>query len=334
MINTYKQLGQNFKNKIFHQVYFLYGEEPYYIDNISRYLESKILNESEKDFNQHIFYGKEANISSILDVAMKYPMLAQYNVIVIREAQEMKDIKEFLPYFQNPNPQTLLVVCYKYKSLDKRQKLYKYLKDSKHAIVFESKAKYESEIPAWISGYVKGKGYEIDAKARFALQEFVGNELSKLSREIDKLTEIKGNDQYIVFSDVEKNIGASKEYNVFELQKALGEKNTDRLARIINTIKGNPRAIAIQALIPSLFNYFSKLMVLSYSKTFDNSYQKLGLPGFFKQEYRQAMNNYKGKFEIIIGLLKEYDLRSKGVGDLNTPSEELCRELLTRIVNL
>lgn len=333
MVATFDQILRDLKQKKFSPVYFLSGEEPYYIDAISDFISENVLSESEKAFNQTVVYGKEAEPAKIIEMALRFPMMAQYNVVIIKEAQEIRKLEEFSSYIENPSDTSILVICFKYKKIDKRTKFYKTL--SKNATVFESKKIYDNKIGSWVEKYVADKGYSINSQSAALLAEHLGNDLSKIANELDKLIQIKTDNKHISSEDIEVNVGISKDYNVFELQKALGFRDVKKLTRIINYINRNPAKNSLVMIVGSLYNYFSKLFTLQYAQQpFANTAKQLGINPYFQQEFQRAMNNYSRRLDKVLFLLQEYDLKSKGYGDNQTPPEELTKELLFRIINL
>ena len=331
---TFEQILNDLKNKIYYPVYFLAGEESYYIDEISDYIEDHVLTDVEKEFNQTVIYGRETDVLSIISNAKRYPMMANYQVVIVKEAQDIKDIDELLPYIENPLDSTLLVINYKYKKIDKRKSFYKQV--DKKGILFESKKLYDNKIAGWINNYVKEKGYDITPKASAMLTEFLGTNLSKVVNEISKL--ILNVPEKATINDelVERNIGISKDFNVFELQKAIGSKNVLKVNQIGNYFAANPKENPLIKTVSILFGYFSKLMI--YHQLTDKSRNSiasaLSVNPFFVQDYQMAARNYSLKKLIkIIDLLKEYDLKSKGVNNISTSDGELLKELLFKILH-
>jgi len=331
---TFEQILNDLKNKIYYPVYFLAGEESYYIDEISDYIEDHVLTDVEKEFNQTVIYGRETDVLSIISNAKRYPMMANYQVVIVKEAQDIKDIDELLPYIENPLDSTLLVINYKYKKIDKRKSFYKQV--DKKGILFESKKLYDNKIAGWINNYVKEKGYDITPKASAMLSEFLGTNLSKVVNEISKL--ILNVPEKATINDelVERNIGISKDFNVFELQKAIGSKNVLKVNQIGNYFAANPKENPLIKTVSILFGYFSKLMI--YHQLTDKSRNSiasaLSVNPFFVQDYQMAARNYSlQKLIKIIDLLKEYDLKSKGVNNISISDGELLKELLFKILH-
>ncbi|RLD57252.1 MAG: DNA polymerase III subunit delta [Bacteroidetes bacterium] len=325
----------NLKNKIYKPIYFLMGEETYYIDLITDYIINNVLTDAEKAFNQTILYGKDSDITDIIHAASRFPMMANNQVIVVKEAQNLKKIENLIHYAEKPLNSTMLVINYKYKTLDKRKKLYKVLQ--KTGVIVDFKKKYENEIPAWIDSYLKHKKVEIEPSASILLAEYLGVQLSKISNELDKLilTLPKGETK-ITSKLIEKNIGISKDYNVFELQKALGKKDVLKSNRIINYFAQNQKNHNITMVISLLYSYFIK--VLNYHFIKDKSPRNVAVTikinPYFISDYKTAANNYSiKKIFAIISYFRTYDLKSKGVESLNTNAGELLKELIYKILH-
>jgi DNA polymerase-3 subunit delta len=316
-------------------IYFLMGEEPYYIDKISEYIEKSILTESEKGFNQMVMYGRDVSIEEVISNAKRYPMMADKQVIIVKEAQELsRSIENLLSYVENPQPTTVLVFCYKYKTLDKRKKLVKAI--SKHGQLFESKKLYENQVGDWIRRVLSGKKYEINPKATQMLVEFLGNDLSKISNELDKLMLVSPQGSEITPKLIEDNIGISKDFNNFELQKMIGEKKVVKANQIINYFGQNQKSHSIIMTISILNSFFTKLLVYHglSNKTRDSTAKALKISPFFIQDYQTAAKNYPmRKVSQVIGLLREADLKSKGVGASALQPIDILKELLFKILH-
>lgn len=330
---NYNQLINDLKQKKYQPIYFLCGEEPYYIDKISDFIENNVLDEAEKSFNQSIIYGRDTDPISIINEAMRYPMMSEHLVVIVKEAQDLKKIDELAPYIENPTPTTILVICYKKKSVDKRTAFGKNI--IKKTIYFESAKVYENKMPEWIEEYVKDKKYKIDPKAAVMLTEFLGNDLSKVSNEIDKLILNIPGGGIITPTLIEKFIGISKDYNVFELTKALGLKDVLKANKIVNYFSANPKSNPFVLTISNLYAYFSKLIITQAIKNQSESTiaSELGVNPFFVKEFKAACANYDfRKLVQIISLLHEYDLKSKGVNS-NQDHGELLKELVFKILH-
>ncbi len=332
-MNEVKQIVTDVRNGKIKPIYFLFGEEPYYIDKLSQFIEKNVLAEEEKAFNQMVLYGKEVSIDDIVGHAKRYPMMADKQVIIVKEAQELsRTIEQLVDYAENPQPTTVLVLCYKYKKLDKRKKLYKSV--SKHGILFESKKLYENQVSEWLRKVLHGKGYSISHKAAIVLVEYLGPDLSRISKELDKLTLVLPKESQITPADIEEHIGISKDYNNFELKKAIGEKNVLKATRIINYFAQNPKDNPFVLTVTLLHNFFSQL--LQYHGLNDHSPKNvasaLRVNPYFVGEYQIAAKNYPmKKVSAIVSHLREMDLKGKGVGASGVPQADLLKELLAKI---
>ena len=329
----YEQLINDLKQKKYEPIYFLCGEESYYIDKVAEFIENNVLEEAEKSFNQTILYGRDTDPITIINEAKRFPMMAERQVVIVKEAQDIKKIDELNSYFENPTPSTLLLICYKKKGVDKRTAFGKNV--SKKSVYFESAKLYDNKIPEWIDAYVKAKKYKIDPRGSLMLSEFLGNDLSKISNEIDKMMLNIPAGGEITPALIEKFIGISKDYNVFELTKALGERNVLKANKIVNYFAANPKNNSIIMIIANLHGYFSKLIItLAIKNQSDNVIaSEIGAMPFFVKEYRAAITNYNFKKLVeIIALLHEFDLKSKGVNN-NQDEGELLKELVYKILH-
>ena len=272
----FETILQNLTKKIYHPVYLLHGEEPYFIDRISDYIEKNVLTEEEKNFNQTIFYGRDSDARIISDTAYRYPMMAEKQVVIVKEAQSLKTIDNLLNYVSKPMSSTILVINYKYKTLDKRTKLYKAIKTN--GVVLTANKLYESQIPAWIDNYLKQYRYTITPQASQILTAYLGTELSKISNELDKLLIAVKDTTNITPVHIEKNIGLSKDFNMLELQDALGSKNIFRANQIIKYFGSNPQLHPIQVTTSTLYGFYSKLLAIHFlqDKSEKGVMQKLG----------------------------------------------------------
>ncbi|MER3317099.1 DNA polymerase III subunit delta [Flagellimonas lutimaris] len=315
-------------------IYFLMGEEPYYIDRISQYIANNVLTEDEKGFNQMVLYGKDTSVDEVVANAKRFPMMAQYQVVIVKEAQHLsRTIESLVSYAENPQPTTILVLCYKYKKLDKRKKLYKTIKKSGE--LFESKKLYENQVADWIRRTLAGKKYKISPKSCVMLVEFLGTDLSKISNELDKLTLIVPVTTEITPELIEEHIGISKDFNNFELKKAIGERNVKKASRIIDYFAQNPKDNPFVVTITLLNTFFTQL--LQYHGLNDHSpgnvAKILGVNPYFVNEYVVAAKNYPMKrVSGIISSLRTLDLKGKGVGASNMAQADLLKELLYEIV--
>lgn len=334
MVQKYEDILRDVKNKIFSPIYLLEGEESYFIDRITQVMEDSVLSPAERDFNQLVFYGKDINVLQLDDACRRYPMFSNYQVIILKEAQTLKKIEELLPYVEKPLKSTILVVCYKYGKLDKRTKFAKTL--AANGVVFTSDKLYENQVPAWITKYLTEKGVKISPDAEELLVEYLGNDLSKIANELDKLLLNVEKGKLIDVSDIERNIGISKEYNVFELNKALGEKNILKANRIVDYFAMNPKDNPLVVTLGTLYSFFSKLFMfhlIKYSSEKEIA-ATIGVNPFFLKEYKLAAQKYNQPHtERAIALLQEYDLRSKGVNSGTVSEGELLKELVYRILH-
>ena len=336
MAVTYEEIISDLKNRIFKPVYFLAGEEPYYIDLITEYIQEKVLPEDEKAFNQIILYGDDTNIASIIDTARRFPMMASHQVLIIKESQSLKKLDDLAIYLEKPLLSTILVFSYKYKTIDKRTKLYKILESN--GVYFESARIRDYLIPAWIERYLMGKGIKTDPSASAMLTEYLGTDLHKIVNELDKLIiTLPAGKPFITTALIEKNIGISKDYNNFELQKAIGEKNILKANMIVHYFANNPKDNPITLSIASLFGFFSKLLTFHYltDKSKNNAAAVLKINPFFVKDYENSASKYNvSKTVQIISLLRTYDMKSKGFNDPGTDPGELLKELVFRILHL
>ena len=331
---NYKEIISSISNKDFHPVYFLMGEEPFYIDKISDYISDNVLESQEKEFNQSVLYGKEVDVAQIIAEAKQFPFGATHRVVIVKEAQNIKNIEDLESYLDNPQPSTLLVICYKYKKLDKRKKFTKSL--AKKALLFESKKLYDNQVPDWITKYLSEKGYKIEEKAAFMLAEFLGIELSNISNELDKLMVIIKKEEKITANIIEKNIGISKDYNIFEFQQALGKKDILKSNQIVNHFSANPKAHPLVVTLGMLFSFFQKLMTYHSikDKNKNNVATELKVSPYFVNQYSSAARNYsQSKLFDIFTHLKQYDLKSKGVNNTSTADGDLLKELVYKILH-
>lgn len=329
-----KQIVTDINNGIIKPLYFLFGEEPYYIDAIAGYIEKNVLQVEEKSFNQMILYGKDVTIDDIVSNAKRYPMMAERQVVIVKEAQHLsRTIEQLTAYAENPQPTTILVVCFKYKKLDKRKKLYKTVKEK--GVIFESKKLYEDRVPDWIRKHLQAKGYRISHKAAILLTEFLGTDLSRINNELEKLQFVLPQNTEITPIDIEKHIGISKDYNNFELKKAIGERDVVKATRIITYFAQNPKDNPFVLTVTLLNSFFIQL--LQYHGLTDHSPKSvasaLRINPYFVDEFRIAARNYPMKqVSSIISHLREMDLKGKGVGANALSQADLLKELLVKIV--
>jgi len=335
MAVVFEEIMSDLKNRIYKPVYFLAGEEPYYIDLITNYIEENILPEAEKSFNQIVLYGEETTIPAIIETARRYPMMSNHQVIIVKEAQTLKKIDDLLIYIENPLPSTILVFNYKYKVLDKRTKLYKLIESN--ALYFESNRLRDYQVPPWIERYLMLKGIKTEPNASAMLTEYLGTDLHKIVNELDKLLITMPAGRPVITTElIEKNIGISKDYNNFELQKAIGEKNILKANMIVHYFADNPKDNPINLTIASLFSYFTKVLTYHYltDKSKNNVASLLKINPFFVKDYETTAVKYSIRKTVeIIGLLRTYDMKSKGFGDLSSTPGDLLKELVYKILH-
>ncbi|WP_277017394.1 DNA polymerase III subunit delta [Flavobacterium lindanitolerans] len=314
-------------------IYFLMGEEPYYIDKLTEYMEANLLSEDEKGFNQTVLYGRDVSVDDIVSTAKRYPMMAERQVVIVREAQELsRSIDKLESYAENPMPTTVLVIAYKYKTLDKRKKLTKFL--DKTGLVYESKKLYENQVGDWLKRVLAGKKLNIEPKAAAMLVDFLGTDLSKIANELDKLAIILPQGSTITPELIEENIGFSKDFNVFELRKAIGERNVKKAYQIAQYFADNPKDNPLVLTVGQTFGFFVQL--LKYHGLKDRSPKSvasaLGINPFFVKEYDVAIKNYPmKKVSQIVASLRDIDVKSKGVGANGLPPGDLMKEMLAKI---
>ncbi|MEO8412379.1 MAG: DNA polymerase III subunit delta [Ginsengibacter sp.] len=323
----------DWKKNIYKPLYWLEGEEEFYIDEVMEYAEKKILSAADAEFNLSIFYGKDANWADILNACRRYPMFSERQVVLLKEAQQMKDVEKLEGYIEKPLGSTILVVSYKGKTIDGRSRISKLIK--KHGEVFLSKKIYDNQLPSWTNGYLQSKGYQVTPRALTLLVDHIGNDLNRIANEVEKLSINLVGERNITEDDIEKYIGVSKEYNIFELQHALSKKDLSKAIRIIQYFEANPKSVPIQLVLPSLYNYFTKILVIYQMN--DKS-EKALRPVFYNNPYlvQQAMDmlmNYSfAEAEQAIMLLHDYNLRSIGIRNHGTPGGSLMKELVYKII--
>ena len=323
------------KARKFKPIYVLMGEEPYYIDKVSDYLEGNVLRPEERDFNQTVVYGIETNAAQVVDMAKRFPMMAEYQVVIVKEAQNIKNWDKLDSYLEKPLNSTILVICYKHGSIDARKKFMS--KAAAVGVVFKSEKMRENAVPAFIEEYVGGKGAAIDNKAKLMIADFIGNDLARVTSEIDKvLISLPEGERNITPDVVEQKIGISKEYNMFELRDALINKDVLKANRIVKYLDNNPKTASLYSFLPGLFSFFQNLMIAHYTdRTSRGVMQALG----FKSEYAvkdylkalQTFNAYKTM--QIIHQIRVTDAKSKGIDNPNTSPGDLLKELVFFILH-
>jgi DNA polymerase-3 subunit delta len=336
MAATYEEIISDLKKRIFKPVYFLAGEEPYYIDLITDYIEKNVLEEAEKSFNQVIFYGEDTTIPAIIETARRFPMMSSHQVIIVKEAQSLKKVDDLVFYIEKPLLSTILVFNYKYRVVDKRTKLYKALES--HAVYFESARLRDYQVPSWIEKYLMTQGIKTDPSSCAMLTEYLGTDLHKIVNELNKLIiTLPAEKPVINISLIEKNIGISKDYNIFELQKAVGERNILKANMIVHYFADNPKDNPVTLSIASLFSYFSKLLKYHYltDKSKNNVAAVLKINPYFVRDYEISASKYNvSKTVKTISLLRTYDMKSKGFGDLSSEPGDLLKELVFKIMHI
>ena len=331
---TFEQIIGDIKRKIYHPVYLLQGDEPYFIDKITDLIEETVLTNSEKEFNQYVLYGRDTDTGNIIDMARRFPMMANYQVVIVKEAQDIDKLENLQPYIEKPQTSTILVIAHKYKKIDKRKGFAKSVE--KAGVLFESSRLYDNQVPAWINEQIRLKGCSIKSEAAQLLSEYLGSDLGRISNEIEKLLINLPEGSVIDGTVIERNIGISKDYNIFELQNALGTKDVRKANRIINYFSANTKQNPAIVVLTVLFGFFMKLMIYHQlkDKSRNAAASTLGVNPFFMKDYIQAAENYSlPKSRAVIGLLRECDLRLKGINNGSTDESELLRELVFRILH-
>ncbi len=327
-----KVIGDWKKGK-FNNIYWLEGEEVYYIDKLVNFAEDEILTEDEKGFNLTVLYGKDSDWTQIVNACRRYPMFSEKQVVIVKEAQQLKDIDKLESYVENPLTSTILVIAYKDKKIDGRTKFAKIVKEKGQLLSF--KKLYDNQLPDWASSMIMSKGYTIKSKALMLLVEHVGNDLNRLENEIDKLVINLKDRKDITEDDIEKYIGISKEYNVFELQNALATKNMSKAVQIIQYFESNPKSAPIQLLLPTLYSFFSKVFMIFGLQTNDEKAvaTAIGVHPFLLKDYSKAAQLYQYfGVEKTLLLLNHYNLKSIGIHN-STPDAGLMKELVFKIIN-
>lgn len=333
---TYEEIARDLKNRIYKPVYYLMGEETYYIDKISEYIAQTVLTDEEKEFNLTVMYGADTEVATIINAAKRYPMMSEYQVVIVKEAQSVKKMEELSFYLQKPLQSTILVLCHKHGTIDRRKKLA--VEIEKVGVLFESKKIKDAQLPGFIASYLKRKSVDIEPKASEMMAEFVGTDLSRMAGELEKLViTLPQGTRRVTPEHIEKNIGISKDYNVYELRAALVAKDVLKANTIIHFFAQNPKANPIQQTLGGLFGFFSNLMLAYYApeKTEQGIAAQLGLRSTWQaREYITAMRNYSGvKVMQIIGEIRYCDARSKGVGNSSLSDADLLRELIYKILH-
>lgn len=328
-----EKIINEWKEKQTKPLYWFEGEESFFIDQLINYAEHYILTDAEKEFNQTIFYGKDAEWTTIINACRRYPMFSEKQVVILKEAQHMRDVEKLEQYIENPLPSTILLIGFKEKSIDGRKKFGRLLKQKAEFLSF--KKLYDNQLPEWTMTMVKSKGYDITQQAVRLIIDHLGNDLSRIENEVEKVWLNLGASHIIDEDAIEKYIGISKEFNVFELQDAVGKKDFSKAIRIIQFFASNPKAAPIQLVLPSLYGFFSKVYSLHSIQGLNekSAATALGVSPFFVKDYLVAYKNYSmASLEKILLLLHQYNLRSVGVNDVGTDDAELLKELAMKIM--
>src|SRR5215470_265326 len=323
----------DWKRRNYKPIYWLEGEEEYFIDKVMDYAETQILSESETGFNLTVFYGKDADWANIINACRRYPMLSDKQVVLLKEAQQMRDVDQLEAYIENPLVSTIFVVSYKERKVDGRTKLAKLLKEK--GVVLSTKKLYDNQLPEWTEELIESKGHTISRKALMLLVDHIGNDLSRIENEIDKILINLNSKKNITEDDVEKYVGVSKDYNVFELQAALASKNLPRAIQIIQYFEANPKAAPIQLILPSLYSFFSKVFMIHGLSTRDEKSvaASLSINPFFIKDYLKAANIYTyPDVEKLLLLLSDYNLKSIGINNSGTPDASLLKEMVFKMI--
>jgi DNA polymerase-3 subunit delta len=331
---TYEQIITSIRNKVFHPIYFLMGEEAYFIDSITEMLEENVLEEDYRAFNQLVMYGRDVDVLTIANQARTYPMSGNYQLLIVKEAQDVKDIEKLEPYLANLPKSTILVINYKYKKIDGRKSFAKQI--DKKGVLFESKKLYDNNIPDWINKYLQQKNYTISPKASQIMADFLGTDLHKVRNELEKLMISLPPKSRITDDEVERNVGISKDYNFFELQKALGSRDILKANRIVNYFGSNKKENPILKTVILIYNFYLKVLKYHYAtdKSKNAVASVLGVNPFFIGDYQEAAKNYSiAKIVDIIAVLREYDLKAKGYGSNSVDDSELYKELIFKIMH-
>ncbi len=336
MPSAFEDIISDLRKRIFKPVYFLAGDEPYYIDLITDFIADKVLTEEERAFNQVVIYGEETSVNAIIETSRRFPMMASHQVVIVKEAQALKKIEDLAIYLEKPLLSTILVLNYKYKVIDKRTKLARTLETQ--GVYFESMRLRDYQVPPWIERYLMTKGIKINPDASAMLTEFLGTDLHKITNELDKLLiTLPAGKPVITSALIEKNIGISKDFNNFELQKAIGEKNIFKANMIVRYFSENPNDNPITLTIASIFSLFTKILTYHYltDRSKNNVASVLKIHPFFVKDYEVSAIKYGPSKTIqIISLLRTYDLRTKGFGDAGTDAGDLLKELVYKILHL
>ena len=331
---SYNQILSDLKKKIYAPIYFFQGDEPFYIDQLVKYIEENVLDEMAKDFNLITAYGRDVNPADLALTARGYPMSADYLLVIVKEAQDIRNWEPIEEYIKSPSPTTILVFSHKHKKLDKRKSLYKLLSKSKDVVMFESNKLYDNQIPGWIDSWVKQQGFLIEQKAVLMLADHLGNDLGRIANEIQKLSIILKPGEKITTDHIEKNIGINKDFNIFELTKALGKKDLAKSLQIVDYFEKDPKDNPMQMVVPMLYNYFIKILLIHKNKGL-NKFKVAGLigvPPTFTEEYITASRYFPLRsIPAIVSGIKNLDLKTKGVLSVNSSDYGPLKEFIIKV---
>ncbi|MFO7851808.1 MAG: DNA polymerase III subunit delta [Bacteroidota bacterium] len=337
MKENYNRIISDLKKKIYKKVYFLHGDEPYYIDLIIDFIEDNVLAEEEKSFNQVVLYGQETDMLSIINTARRFPMMSNQQVVIVKEAHYLKDLDLLTKYLDHPLDSTVLVISYKYRKLDKRTSLYKTLDRNKNVELYLSERLRDYQVPDWIDSYFHEHDISAERNVSHILTEYLGSDLSRIVNELDKLLiAIPKDDHVITSADIEKCIGISKDFNNFELQSALGHNDSLKANLIVNHFGHNPKDNPMPVTMATIFSFFRKLLIYHHlkDKSRNNVAAVLRINPYFVSDYEMASRNYSpAKTVRVISLLREFDMKSKGVGNISSSEGDLLKELIFKILH-
>lgn len=337
MAATYSTVMRDLQARKFAPVYYLMGDEAYYIDKISDWIAENVLQPEERDFNQTVLFGSDVTAAQVIDMAKRYPMMSEYQVVIVKEAQNIRHMEPIEVYLQKPLTSTILVFCHKNGALDRRKRLVGVI--DKVGVLYESKKLKERDLPAFIENYLREKGVGIDDKSNQLIAESIGSDLNRLTSELDKLIiSLPENDRQVTPQIVEDQIGVSKDFNGFELRDAIVYKNVFKANQIIDYFDKNPKAGSIYAFLPLLFYYFENLMIAFYCPKRNDPNEVARYldmkSSWAVQQYMTGMRNYTGMKTLqIIRKIREIDAKSKGLDNPNTPPGELMKELVFFILH-
>lgn len=337
MSNHYKRIISDLKNRIYKNVYFLNGDEPYYIDLIIDYIEDNVLSEEEKSFNQVVLYGEETDMPSIINTARRFPMMSNQQVVIVKEAHYLRDLDRLSTYLEHPLDSTVLVISYKYKKLDKRTSLYKELNRNKNVELYTSDRLREYQVPDWIDNYLNEHNIKAERNVSHILTEYLGSDLSRIVNELDKLLiALPEGEHNITAADIEKRIGISKDFNNFELQNAIGRRDILKANLIVNHFGHNPKDNPMPVTMAAIFSFFRKLLIYHFlrDRSRNNVASILKINPYFVSEYEMASRNFDARKTVqVISLLREFDMKSKGVGNISGSEGDLLKELVFKILH-